>query len=80
MVKLTLHNSINNYEANLNITISEDQPTPPLPPDDDDPKKFPIWAIILIVIGILGIGSLTFYCWKKNKSKVDHENGKVLLE
>ncbi|CAD8115217.1 unnamed protein product [Paramecium sonneborni] len=78
IIHLTLHNSISSLEANLNITISEDKPKPPTPPNDEDSNNFPIWAIVLIVIGILTIGFLIFYCWKKSKDKV--QDNKLLLE
>ncbi|CAD8103076.1 unnamed protein product [Paramecium primaurelia] len=78
IIKLSLSNTISNVNCTLNITILEVNPKPPQPPDDDDKKTFPMWAIILIVLGVLIIGFVIFIsCKKKSKNQVDDE--KLLL-
>ncbi|CAK89357.1 unnamed protein product (macronuclear) [Paramecium tetraurelia] len=79
IIKLTLQNSIYNEKLTLNVTISQDNQIPPEPEPtkDDDTKGFPIWAIILIIIGVLLIGLIVFNCWKNKKNKVDDQ--RILL-
>ncbi|CAD8192925.1 unnamed protein product [Paramecium octaurelia] len=79
IIKLTLQNSINNVKLTLNLTMSQDNQIPPEPEpkNDDDKKGFPVWAIILIIIGVFLIGFIAFNCWKKNKNKVDDQ--RILL-
>ncbi|CAD8052778.1 unnamed protein product [Paramecium sonneborni] len=73
-INLTLSNSFSKININLNITIQEDNQIPPNPSNDDEDKQsFPIWIIILITLGILMIGIVIFYWWKKSQIKVEEE-------
>ncbi|CAD8113824.1 unnamed protein product [Paramecium primaurelia] len=79
IIKLTLQNSNVNVIATLNVTISQENEKPPQPgpPEDDDKNNFPIWAIILIIIGVLIFGFIIFKCLKNRKNKVDDK--RILL-
>lgn len=47
-------------------------------PDDDDKKGFPIWAIVLICIGVTGIIGFALYKYCAGKKK-KVEDSKYLL-
>ncbi|CAK81192.1 unnamed protein product (macronuclear) [Paramecium tetraurelia] len=75
-VKFKLSNTDENVSIQEKVIISEY--IPPSPPDNDDNGSFPIWAIILILLGVLLIGGGIFLYCRQRKNK--NQNTNLLLE
>ncbi|CAD8171996.1 unnamed protein product [Paramecium pentaurelia] len=72
-VKFLLRNSYQEKEINIKLKISPKVPPSPPDPGSDEKRGFPLWAILLIVGGVIllfGIG-ITIWCCKKKKEKDD---------
>ncbi|CAD8210000.1 unnamed protein product [Paramecium octaurelia] len=72
-VKFKLSNTDQNLSIQEKVKISEYIPPSPSP-DDDKGGSFPIWAIILIILGLLLIGGGIFLYCRQRKNNDENTN------
>lgn len=70
-VKFLLKNSYQEKVVNIRLKISPKVPPSPPDPGSDVKRGFPLWAILLIVGGVIliGIGITICLCKKKKKTE-----------